>query len=491
MKKDFLAEIVKKYCKKENIIKKGEKILLAVSGGPDSQALLHIFFSLSKELCIEIGVVHVEHGLRGLEAIQDQEFVKKSTGRLGIPFFTESINVKKLKSKKESIEEGARRLRYEVFLRVMKKQGYNKIATGHTRDDNVETIIYRLISGTGPSGFCGILPEEGKVIHPLLCISKKEIFSYLERNGLNYRIDPTNMDLSIMRNRIRYRVIPELQGVNPRFDEHILNLARIIKEENKLIEKKIEETIKSICIDSCEQKVTVDYERFKLLPVAIKRRVILKLVNRVIGVGNYAELKHSCDFNIGIKSDKDFFPYYSKACYLPFSVLEDIATSKYNGNKILYISKLITIQKQYNLLVINKRVVTPSNPEYLYFVKELEGSIELKEIGKMVTFRKVRNAGCYQRGKLYIDNAKLHLPLIIRNRRKGDRIVLTNLGTKKLKDMFIDDKVPPVLREKVPVLVSGGDIVGVFCSYYGKADRISDKYKVNPQTESIVVCELN
>jgi len=467
MIKNSLEEIVKKYCIEKNIVQKGDRILLAVSGGPDSKALLHVFSNLKQELSIEIGVVHVEHGLRGRESIEDQEFVRKSAEKLGFPFFTENIDVKKLKSKKESIEEGSRRLRYEIFFRVLEKEGYNKIATGHTRDDNVETIIYRLVSGTGPSGLVGIHPSEHMIIHPLLCISKEDILSYLKENGINYRVDCTNRDLSIIRNRIRLIIIPELRIINPRFDEHILNLAKIIKEENQLIETQVEEIIKSICIDMQKEKIAVDYDSFKLFPVAIRRRVIIKLVEKMTET------------------------LWGYPHYLPFSTLENIANSKYNGNKILYNNKLISIKKEYNSLIINKRVVDQHKSEYLYFIDKLEGSVSLNEIGKIVSFYVKRKVDRYKKGRLYIDISKICLPIIVRNKKRGDRIVLSNLGTKKLKDIFIDDKVPPVLRGKVPIIVSGEEIAGIFCSFYGRADRISEKYKVTPETERILVCELN
>jgi tRNA(Ile)-lysidine synthase len=459
-----LIQQVKSYCGENNLIEKRDRILLAVSGGPDSVALLHIMNSLKNELDFHIAVFHVEHGMRGQESREDQQFVKNLCKSLGVEQYTKNVNVRIERKKEESLEEAARRVRYQILIETSNLLGFNKIATGHTLDDNVETILFRMITGTGPSGFAGILPISGKIIHPLLCIKKEDILQCLKAESIPFRIDRTNYDNHIYRNKIRNKVIPILQSVNNSFKEHIINLTRIIHDEDNLLKKHIEDILNTLRLRVNEENVIIDRAKFLALDDALKRRIIIHII-----------------------TSSDFF---IQQTYVPFKVVDLVIKDRSPTNKILYYNDLFLVRKEYGDLIFEKRVVRENIKKYLYSVDRCSGDITIDEIQRDIRFTCQETVKFFENNKIYIDYDKLVFPLIIRSRRKGDRIDLENVGSKKLKKIFIDDKVPREMREAVPVVESNNEIVGVFCSFYGRANRISRSTRVTGSTKKILVCEL-
>ncbi|MCK5569565.1 MAG: tRNA lysidine(34) synthetase TilS, partial [Spirochaetes bacterium] len=276
-----ILEQVKSFCQENNLINHGDKILLAVSGGPDSTALLYTMFALKNEFSIKIAVAHIEHGLRGESSLRDQLFVKKIAENLKVDFYNKNVNVTEARKPGESIEEACRRVRYHFFFDTLQRFGFDKIATGHTLDDNIETIIYRFLSGTGPSGITGIHPKNACIVHPLLGCTKEEIVDYLKREKLNYRTDETNIDTSIIRNKIRLKIVPQLESVNFNFKSHILNLMNIIKNENEILDKLTESMISSMIVEEARDIITIKYGKFFYLHKAIKRRVVITLVRKL------------------------------------------------------------------------------------------------------------------------------------------------------------------------------------------------------------------
>ncbi len=474
-----IVEKIKYYCNRHDLLHSEDRILLAVSGGPDSVALLHIMCCVLPEYRLHIEVAHLEHGLRGEASREDQRFVQELCKRLGIRFHTKGVDVFHAREKIESVEEAARRFRLEYLYGLLRQFGFDSIATGHTRDDNVETIIFRLLSGTGPSGFSGIRPRCGRIIHPMLNCTKSELKKYLASGNHAFRIDHTNYCVSYRRNKIRREIIPRFNEINSRSSEHVLNLAQIIHEEDQLMNAEAARILDSLkknngCLIAGSyrmgresERICIDVREYTRLSDAMKRRVILLA------------------FDTLCRDDS-----FLQKPYIPFVVLEDLVKQPLERNKILYHNELFRIRKEYENIVFEKKVVCSFNKGYLYRVKHFDSSINIEEIGREIRFELKESVSSFKKNKIYFDFNKLVLPIHIRNRVQGDRISLPNVGMKKLKTLFINDKVPSEMRYLVPIIVSDEEIAGVFCSLYGKLNRVSVNHCVSEQTVKILVCEL-
>ena len=299
---------VKKTIENYNLIEKNDKVLVAVSGGPDSLSLLNVLNELGYNLC----VAHVNHGLRENAQI-DEEFVKKFCKERNIPCFIKKIKLKKEMELDESIkgmstEEAGRKIRYDFFEEVSKAQGCTKIATAHNSNDNVETVIMNMIRGSGLSGLKGIEPSRGKIIRPLTEISRKEIESYCEENCLNPRHDESNDEPFYTRNKIRLELIPYIEkNINSNVVNNITRMSKIISEEERFILDLVEESYNEIVLKEEEEKIVCNLKKFNTLDVVLKRRLILKIIIKVLGNAKDIEKVHVddvvklCQNNVGGK----------------------------------------------------------------------------------------------------------------------------------------------------------------------------------------------
>ncbi len=464
---DTLVARIKIFCKENDLLQNGDKILLAVSGGPDSTALLHIFVILRYEFNLELSVAHLNHGMRGVESDTDQAVVKQNSISLGLQCFITKIPINREREKNESFEEAARRIRYRFLYQTLEKIGYDKIATGHTLDDNIETILYRLTTGTGPVGIVGIHPIYQRVIHPLIAIRKDELLQYLQHSALEYRVDNSNLNRDFPRNEIRHEIIPRIEAINKRYREHMSQFAQILNEENELLDDWVHKRLGELIDEKNKTFWILNYKKFMDLSNAIKRRIIIKVYNSIVHKENNYKKK-----------------------YLPFKVLSVLCAVEVEGNKIFYRSNEITIKKVYNRLVFEKRVVDTGAKKYLYHVKRIETPVHLVEIGKELVFSLTKDVEIFDKNTLYLDYGKLEFPISVRSRTAGDRIDLKDVGHKKLKDLFIDHKVFPDMRDTIPILESGNEVVGVFCSLYGEDNRVAHNYRVTGKTEQILRVEL-
>jgi tRNA(Ile)-lysidine synthase len=465
--KDNLTDLVERYNAENPLVREGDRVLISVSGGPDSVALFFVLKELSQRLNFQIACFHLEHGLRGERSLSDQRFVQELCNGSGIVFHTENVRVTEERKKKESLEEAARRVRFDRLHSICEREGFGTIATGHTLDDNVETILLRLLSGTGPCGFRGILPKNGMVIHPLLCVTKQQVLGFLNESRIPFRVDETNSSNEFLRNRIRNRVMPLLQEINGSFREHILNFSRIIQEEDELLtswtEGFLQRTLKMPAVD----RMTLDGAAFASLPDALRRRVIIECVNRVLHRVRPGE----------------------KAC-IPFNTLTRLTGRTTEGNKTLYSNELFSIKTEYGSFVFEKKVVGRRLTEYLYIVKHPGETLFIREIGQSITFFLQDSVDGFEDNSIYADCDRIGFPILVRSRREGDRIELKNSGRKKLKSIFIDDKLPRVMRDSVPVLESRGEVAGVFRSLYGRCNRVAERFRVSDRTKKVLVCTL-
>ena len=302
--KNKVIETIKKY----GLIQAKDKIVLGVSGGPDSITMLDILRQIQEEFDFEIVVAHINHMIRK-EAIQDEEYVKKYCENNSIEFFVKRIDVMSVaNNRKIGTEEAGRFVRYDFFDEVLKQTGSNKIAIAHNKNDKVETIIMHLLRGSGLSGLKGIEPIRENVIRPLIECERKEIEKYCDENRLEPRIDKTNFENDYTRNKIRNIVIPYIEKeLNPNIIETIDRLSEVVKKEDRYLEKVALDVYDKILIKQEPGQIMLELKGFNEQDEVIKSRIILYTVKKLFGSSQGIEKIHIndiiklCNNNIGNK----------------------------------------------------------------------------------------------------------------------------------------------------------------------------------------------
>lgn len=305
-----VKETVKTTIKKYNLIDEKDKIVVAVSGGPDSICLLNV---LNEIICdskkqISIVVAHVNHMIRA-EAKEDEEFVKNFCEKIGIEFYSKSIDVKEIaNNNKIGLEEAGRMARYEFFDEILKLTKSNKIAIAHNKNDKIETIIMHALRGSGTFGLEGIQAKNGIYIRPLIDCDREEIELYCKENNIDARIDKTNFDNIYTRNKIRNVVIPYIkQEFNPNIINTLSRLSDLIKEENDYIDNQVKIIFENIKLEEANNQIVLKLKEFNLQEKVIKSRLVLYTIMRLFGTSKGIEKIHIedilklCQNNIGNK----------------------------------------------------------------------------------------------------------------------------------------------------------------------------------------------
>lgn len=295
---------------KEKLIEDGDKIVLGVSGGPDSICLLDILQKIwqKKEIHFEIVVAHINHGLRE-NAKKDEAFVEDFCTQRKISYYVKHADIKQIaKMQKKGIEETARAVRYEFFDEILQKTRSQKIAIAHNANDHAETILMNILRGTGPKGLIGIEKKNGKYIRPLLETKRSEIEEYLKQNGIVARHDESNDDNYYTRNKIRNIVLPYIEKeFNSNMITTLKRLSDIIKEEEEYWEKQIPKIYQEILILEGETEIILDLKKFNTLEKVIQKRMILYSIQKIFGWAKGIEKIHIediiklCNNNIGNK----------------------------------------------------------------------------------------------------------------------------------------------------------------------------------------------
>ena len=301
-----VIETIKKY----NLIEDGDKIILAVSGGPDSISMLDILYKIqqNEKINFKIVVAHVNHMIRE-EAMEDAIYVKDFCEKRNIEFYLKSIDVKKIaNNNKIGTEEAGRKERYKFFDELAKKINANKIAIAHNKNDNVETVFMHILRGTGINGLKGIEPKRGMYIRPLIECERKEIEEYCEENNLEPRIDKTNFENIYTRNKIRNVVIPYVQKeFNQNIVQTIDRLSKLVIEEEEYMDKQVKKVFNDLLLFEDEKEIQIDLKKFNNLEKVIKSRLILYTITRIFGSSERIEKIHIediiklCSNNIGNK----------------------------------------------------------------------------------------------------------------------------------------------------------------------------------------------
>lgn len=311
MLEDKVLATIDKY----NMISKNDKVVIGVSGGPDSMTLLNVLNNLKEKLDIKIYVAHINHMIRE-EADEETEYVKEFCEKIGVDFFFKRIDVEsEAKKLKIGTEEAGRNIRYDFFDEVLNKVGANKIATAHNSNDNAETVLMNIIRGTSVSGLKGIEKvRDGKYIRPIIECNRDEVEEYCKENNLNPRYDKTNLENIYTRNKIRNLLIPFIKKeFNPNIIEGINRLSNIAFEEEQFINKIVEKEYKKLLIsvnnnrEDNKKEIVLNMKEFNILDYVIKSKLVLYAISKVAGSTTGIEKVHVddiiklCKNNIGNK----------------------------------------------------------------------------------------------------------------------------------------------------------------------------------------------
>jgi len=428
-----------------------DRILIAVSGGVDSMVLLHLFLRLRSENELPIQVVHLNHSLRGHKADQDEKLVSDFCSTNHCKFYSEKIDVKRYAREKHlSLEVAGREVRYSLFQRQATSSGCSLIATAHTLDDQVETILYRIIKGTGLKGLEGIRIKRGNIIRPLLFATKQQVYDYAGKHQIPFNEDHTNRDEQIPRNYIRYQLIPAIRsGLNPALADAILNLSAIARDANAFIQPFVREALESCMIQTTKREITLDISRLKKYFTTVKIEVIrecLKQLKFLHSAGDYKMLTR-------------------------ITQLIETGTT----------GKQLKIGPEWSAYVNRNQLILEHNsgnhwtplqiePGKAYQTEYFRFGSEVVNIAKISLSQTNRNLE-------YIDLNDLGRQITLRPWKRGDRIKPVNTSfTKKVSDLFIDHKISLIRKKRIPILESDGTIVWV-CGM-----QLSDNFKIKPKT---------
>jgi len=417
--------------------RKDRAVLAAVSGGPDSMAMLHLLKALGDELGFPVLAAHVNHKLRGAEADAEAELVRSTAAGWGVPCLAGEIDVPAYLARTgENAQAAARRLRYEFLRRAARERGVSVIATAHHMDDQAETVLMRLMRGTGPGGLAGIAEqreEEGlELIRPLLRISKVEILQYCERNGVPYATDSSNLKSCYFRNAVRLEVLPFLERYNPAVRSSLVRLAEISAAEDDYLQQAAREAFAALVRPEGDGWAA-DRSGFCKLHLALQRRLIKLILN--------------CLASRGIPVDFDLVEGILAA-----AVADAPTVSRMDlGGGAVWL-------REYDRMVFASS--EESAKAFCHVVPFPDTAIEVPEAGLVFRFQTlpapVEEQFGGDRRTAWFDLSKLKFPLRIRSRETGDRMEPLGLGgSKKVQDIFVDAKIPRSRRDRTPLLADG------------------------------------
>ncbi|MCR4782525.1 MAG: tRNA lysidine(34) synthetase TilS [Lachnospiraceae bacterium] len=460
---DRVEEEVLSFIKSSIGLKKGDTVIVGVSGGSDSVALFRILYAIKDELGINLHVVHVEHGIRGEESIYDASFTSELVGEYDVDI--DVCNVKVPKYAKEngmSEEEAARVLRYKAFRdvknRLLKKNKNVYIAVAHHKEDSVETVLLQLIRGTGLKGLTGLRPVRDDVIRPLLNLEKSELIAYLDRLGQNYRIDKTNFDDEIQRNRIRHEILPILKDMNNKAMDHILHSASIVMEA----ERHIAEEGRFFSGKYCKDNI-IDCEKICELDSVLRRQVILEALRNTETRGKDVSAKQI------VAIEKLCFGEDKKSINLSGRL---IATRK-NGKIVISTENDVISTKNDNFDISLERFTIGEKKSFDVLGYHIEISLMRKE-----------EADAFPESQYtkWFDYDKIVSNLHLRNRRTGDYFVIDSEDrTQLLRRFMINEKIPSEDRNSIVLLASDNRI------HWAIGYRVGYDSRVTDETENILL----
>lgn len=454
-----------------NFIKKGDKILVGVSGGPDSTLLLYILNSVKKEYNLKLYVAHFNHKLRGKASEKDSKFVSKIANSYGLDFIRGESDTRSVAEiRRGGLEKVAREERYVFFIKTAISLGINKIALAHNKDDNIETVIHRFIKGSGAPGLSGIpairkvcegefgiksLPLDIYIIRPLINEYKSSILDYFKKEGIKYRIDASNFESVYDRNKIRNILIPVIEkNFNINFKENVSNFAVLMGIENDYLQRESEKEARKIIKIEDEGKVSINIRVLKRLHPAIRLRIIRSALHMI-------------------------FESKRKITFALIRNIENVIMGKKNINLPEDIKWRLEEKR-----IIFERFEEAKEEISKITIEKITGIDVYKFGGQKIKFNIVKNTGKFNlknKKKGFIDSEKVKFPIIIRRRKPGDRFM--PFGMKqivKLKKYLISAKI----RENPILICDSRNIMWI------AGHRIDERYKIESSTRRILFIEL-
>lgn len=443
------------FIKENNMLKAGDKVVLGVSGGADSTALLMVLIKLSERFNLKLKVVHINHGLRK-EADSEARYVKSLCDQNSIEFVLKKYDVKSLALDKGlGLEEMGRILRYEAFAEALGDEG-GKIAVAHNMNDLSETMLFHLFRGTGVKGLSSIQPVRDNVIRPLLNVSRAEIEQYLTDISVSFCTDKSNFSNDYTRNKIRNIIIPDiLNNITQSAISHMAETASQLREIDDYIDKQTNVQYKNCLIRENDNEVVFDKKRFDILDNLIKKTLTKKAID------------------ILVPKNKDITHIHLNSL---------LSLESGNGYREISLPYNLKAFVSYDEIGVRK-IAKESNVSFSYELP-LSGELSIPEVGVFKINSFVKPCDYIPSQKKYtksMDYDKINGIVMVRNRREGDYLTVNMAGgKKKLKDYFINEKIPVGERNSIPIVACGSDVIWVV------GHRISENVKVSDETKHIL-----
>ncbi len=461
---DFQSKVLG-FIVSRRLLRPGMKVVVGVSGGVDSVALLHVLKEATP-LSLSLHVAHLNHLLRP-EAGEEARFVQRLAHSWGIPVTIGYADVRRIAAaKKTSVEAAGRIARYAFLRHVARMVGAERIAVAHHADDRVETILLNLLRGTGPSGLSGIPARNGAVVRPLLCVRREEIEGYCRKAGLTWCVDPSNLSTDYRRNKVRHQLLPFLRReFNPRVEDALLRLAEIVEEEDRFLRGCALKVGRRLVKERDRGRLRWDLVRFLKLPRPLQRRLLRAAVVEVAG---------------GLED-------------LGYTHVEDSLRLLSDGvpGAEIHLPGGVRIRKGYQEFAVFKGNEAAEKPPEVERRIAIPGTTPLPELGFTISAQVIERHECGEPfpdspGVAFFDYDKLKFPLYVRTRRPGDRIRPLGMeGSKKLKKLFGDLKIPKEERDRIPVVASDGVV------YWVVGCRRSRDGLVTPETRRLLVLRFS
>lgn len=450
-----IQQKIMNYISKYELLHQGDTIVVGVSGGADSIMLLDFLNSQKDYYGIHLKVAHVHHGIRK-EADEEQRYVETLCQQLDLPCYTHHCNIKDIaRTDKVSEEEAGRQERYNFFISL--SNGCDKIATAHTVNDQAETMLMRFFRGSDIRGLGGILPKRDQIIRPILCLTREEVEKYCELRALKYYQDQTNFETYYTRNKIRLECLPYIkQAFNPNIITTLASHSTLYQEEEEFLSEYVDRLYEK-CVTYNGEELKISKSYLQQEKVYMQKKLLLKCIGMMA------------------KSTKDIAMIHINQC---------IELADRQTGKAIHLPYGLIVTRQYEHLVLKKsEEVIFTNYEY-----RLQLGINRVESFNLEVECTLKDRKTFEQSKenmytKYIDYDKIKDNLRIRSRKTGDTIMLAN-GSKKLKKLLIDEKIPQELRQQIPLVVDHEQIIWIVGS------RLSSKYFVTKDTRNILEIKI-
>jgi tRNA(Ile)-lysidine synthase len=455
----MLSDTVQKTIAAHQMLEPGDRVVVAVSGGPDSVALCHLLTELRPSFDLDLIMAHVHHGLRGAQADEDLRFVQDLGQKMALPVMVQHLDVRSWQeTHRGSLQMAARTLRYRWLRQVMVQEQATKLALGHNADDQAEEVLLRVFRGSGQRGLTGMPPRTlDGIIRPLLDCHRHQILAYLNEHGLTFREDTSNLQPWCQRNRLRLEVLPQLrQEFNSNLDATLIRTTKILQEEEDYWQSRLKSWLEQHDCQWGSSKVRLPIAPLLSTHPAMQRRLFRRVVEEIKGDLRGFGFRHT-------------------------EILLRLCRSG-AANRQIHLPGELVAEKSYGWLTIARRIDSPGS--FSYEIPE-SGVYPFPDLNCTLEVEYLTGSDPPPFGEnpleVVMDRDRIAFPLTLRSPEPGDRFRPLGLGgSKKVKDFFMDVKIPRSRRRLIPILCSPDHIVWIV------GHRVDDRVKVTPQSTRFI-----